>query len=180
LRAATITEKRYQRQPRAGPGDPPHTNRRYKRCTKYRRCGASATARCPRDKPSRGFAVSRSEPVERETGGPTQASRLKSLPAGGWAGTDLNRRRRTPADLQSAPFGHSGTDPGTRNFTRSRRPGREQLLLHLAHGVAGQIVYQHDPARPLVHRQSPGHELAQVVSGDARRHHETHHGLAEV
>ena len=32
-----------------------------------------------------------------------------------WAGKDLNLRRRTPADLQSAPFGHSGTDPCRRH-----------------------------------------------------------------
>src|SRR3990172_2185648 len=30
---------------------------------------------------------------------------------GWWRGEDLNLRRRTPADLQSAPFGHSGTPP---------------------------------------------------------------------
>lgn len=28
-----------------------------------------------------------------------------------WAGLDSNQRRRKPAELQSAPFGHSGTDP---------------------------------------------------------------------
>ena len=28
-----------------------------------------------------------------------------------WAGKDLNLRRHSPADLQSAPFGRSGTDP---------------------------------------------------------------------
>ena len=30
-----------------------------------------------------------------------------------WAGLDSNQRRRKPADLQSAPFGHSGTYPIT-------------------------------------------------------------------
>ncbi len=30
-----------------------------------------------------------------------------------WAGLDSNQRRRKPADLQSAPFGHSGTYPLT-------------------------------------------------------------------
>ena len=29
-----------------------------------------------------------------------------------WRGTDSNHRRYKPADLQSAPFGHSGTPPG--------------------------------------------------------------------
>ena len=28
-----------------------------------------------------------------------------------WRGVDLNHRRRTPTDLQSVPFGHSGTPP---------------------------------------------------------------------
>jgi hypothetical protein len=28
-----------------------------------------------------------------------------------WRGLDSNQRRRTPADLQSAPFSHSGTPP---------------------------------------------------------------------
>ncbi len=28
-----------------------------------------------------------------------------------WRGEDLNLRRLTPADLQSAPFGHLGTPP---------------------------------------------------------------------
>src|SRR3989441_6886476 len=28
-----------------------------------------------------------------------------------WGGEDSNPRRRTPADLQSAPFGHLGTSP---------------------------------------------------------------------
>ncbi len=28
-----------------------------------------------------------------------------------WAGLDSNQRRRKPADLQSAPFGHFGTYP---------------------------------------------------------------------
>src|SRR5438128_6582533 len=28
-----------------------------------------------------------------------------------WGGEDLNPRRRLPADLQSAPFGHLGTSP---------------------------------------------------------------------
>jgi hypothetical protein len=28
-----------------------------------------------------------------------------------WGRMDSNHRRHTPADLQSAPFGHSGTPP---------------------------------------------------------------------
>src|SRR5436305_9138235 len=34
-----------------------------------------------------------------------------SRPGEWWGGEDLNPRRRTPADLQSAPFGHLGTSP---------------------------------------------------------------------
>ncbi len=32
-----------------------------------------------------------------------------------WGGKDSNLRRRTPTDLQSVPFSHSGTSPPTRN-----------------------------------------------------------------
>jgi uncharacterized protein YajQ (UPF0234 family) len=37
--------------------------------------------------------------------------RLRETRSTWWAGLDSNQRRRTPADLQSAPFGHLGTDP---------------------------------------------------------------------
>lgn len=37
-----------------------------------------------------------------------------------WAGLDSNQRRRKPADLQSAPFGHFGTYP--------RRGKNERLI----------------------------------------------------
>ena len=37
-----------------------------------------------------------------------------------WGGEDLNPRRRTPADLQSAPFGHLGTSPNPP--ARAERP----------------------------------------------------------
>ena len=33
------------------------------------------------------------------------------LSEGWWRGEDSNLRRRSPADLQSAPFGRSGTPP---------------------------------------------------------------------
>src|SRR3989442_6973887 len=36
---------------------------------------------------------------------------LPGRPRKWWGGEDLNPRRRTPADLQSAPFGHLGTSP---------------------------------------------------------------------
>jgi hypothetical protein len=34
-----------------------------------------------------------------------------------WRGIDSNNRRLTPADLQSAPFGHSGTTPKQETLT---------------------------------------------------------------
>src|SRR6516164_10294421 len=51
--------------------------------------------------------------------------RLRSFPlhAGWWRGKDSNLRRHKPADLQSAPFGHSGTSPGHPHSRRSRRAG---------------------------------------------------------
>jgi hypothetical protein len=36
---------------------------------------------------------------------------MKSAATLKWAGLDSNQRRRKPADLQSAPFGHFGTYP---------------------------------------------------------------------
>ncbi len=39
-----------------------------------------------------------------------------------WAGLDSNQRRRKPADLQSAPFGHSGTYPFTDLAEVPQRP----------------------------------------------------------
>src|SRR6266498_2165345 len=54
-----------------------------------------------------------------------------------WGGEDSNPRRHTPADLQSAPFGHLGTSPNlpacerasskTTNTTRKRWRWREDL-----------------------------------------------------
>jgi hypothetical protein len=38
---------------------------------------------------------------------PRSVTGLKAM----WAGLDSNQRRRKPADLQSAPFGHFGTYP---------------------------------------------------------------------
>ena len=42
-----------------------------------------------------------------------------------WRGLDSNQRRRAPADLQSAPFSHSGTPPHVSN----RRVGNRRALL---------------------------------------------------
>src|SRR5262245_20811875 len=41
-----------------------------------------------------------------------------------WRGKDSNLRRRTPADLQSAPFGRSGTPPRHDPAPGACRPGR--------------------------------------------------------
>src|SRR6267378_4276630 len=46
-----------------------------------------------------------------------------------WGGEDLNPRRRTPADLQSAPFGHLGTSPNPPAV-----PGNSSKKLALAGG----------------------------------------------
>src|SRR5438552_9999612 len=46
-----------------------------------------------------------------------------------WGGEDLNPRRRTPADLQSAPFGHLGTSPNP-----PAAPGNSSKKLALAGG----------------------------------------------
>ena len=40
-----------------------------------------------------------------------------------WAVMDSNHRRRTPADLQSAPFGHSGNYPCFENRSHTLRVG---------------------------------------------------------
>ena len=39
-----------------------------------------------------------------------------------WRGKDSNLRRHTPADLQSAPFGHSGTTPWSCSQESNLRP----------------------------------------------------------
>src|SRR5262245_61517272 len=46
----------------------------------------------------------------RPTARPAPTSRPPTTPRW-WRGEDLNPRRRSPADLQSAPFGHLGTSP---------------------------------------------------------------------
>src|SRR6266568_5299636 len=48
-----------------------------------------------------------------------QLSYARAPRAPEWWGKDSNLRRLTPADLQSAPFGHSGTPPRRQ---RSRPP----------------------------------------------------------
>ena len=56
-------------------------------------------------------------------------------PRGGarrWWRMDSNHRRRSPADLQSAPFSHSGTPPDAsavagRNFTKEAQSWRQDL-----------------------------------------------------
>ena len=48
-------------------------------------------------------------------------SRSPLHPQNWWRGEDSNLRRHTPADLQSAPFGHSGTSP--QQILNSNTPG---------------------------------------------------------
>ena len=50
-----------------------------------------------------------------------------------WARMDSNHRRRKPADLQSAPFGHSGTCPfkiRAEDGTQTRDPQLGRLMLY--------------------------------------------------
>src|SRR5881628_2494516 len=47
-----------------------------------------------------------------------------------WGGEDLNPRRRTPADLQSAPFGHLGTSPNPP--ARDENPSNLKCIARLA------------------------------------------------
>ena len=56
----------------------------------------------------RGSATAR--PTRTSPRPPTSRPGL-AAPLQWWGGEDLNPRRRTPADLQSAPFGHLGTSP---------------------------------------------------------------------
>ena len=57
------------------------------------------------------------------------------LPQIKWAKMDSNHRRRKPADLQSAPFGHSGTCPTefqkrAEDGTQTRDPQLGRLMLY--------------------------------------------------
>ena len=58
-----------------------------------------------------------------------------------WRGEDSNLRRHKPADLQSAPFGHSGTSPllKLRQHHESRSPdlNRPATGYKLRHGLIG-------------------------------------------
>ena len=45
---------------------------------------------------------------------------IQNSKLGWWAGLDSNQRRRKPADLQSAPVGHFGTDPSLSYRLRQR------------------------------------------------------------
>src|SRR2546426_158903 len=51
-------------------------------------------------------------------------------PARGWVGEDLNPRRRTPADFQSAPFGPLGTSPNPP--ARDENPSNLECMARLA------------------------------------------------
>src|SRR5271168_4889059 len=87
-----------------------------------------------------------------------------------WRGEDSNLRRRTPADLQSAPFGHSGTSPlrkRSRNQSRwadlNRQPtDYKSVALPLSY-IGPRIVNQFNYAR------SSGVSSALVSSGLVRR-----------
>ena len=58
------------------------------------------------------FAVNRCRNRGQSRGRTPQPLRKwRKTAVGWWRGLDSNQRRRTPADLQSAPFSHSGTPP---------------------------------------------------------------------
>ena len=85
-----------------------------------------------------------------------------------WRGLDSNQRRRTPADLQSAPFSHSGTPPHSRSSHPGRPLGPSDRAGLLPNRVACQrsrSKYVHPWARTLgspgtcVYR-SPHHETS--------------------
>ena len=73
-----------------------------------------------------------------------------------WEVMDSNHRRRTPADLQSAPFGHSGNFPcfaplprGIRFARLSRRNWLVSLgcaLFHFADPALGRLSFYRRPA----------------------------------
>ena len=77
-----------------------------------------------------------------------------------WAGLDSNQRRRTPAELQSAPFDRSGTDPccaGADGRTRTdNRRFTKPLLCQLSYvgvsnkppcGGTGKYNMRHGPCQ---------------------------------
>ncbi len=70
-----------------------------------------------------------------------------------WRGKDSNLRRLMPADLQSAPFGHSGTPPlcfGCFFFLASRAGDRTRTDdLLLTRQLLYQLSYASDPAAAL-------------------------------
>src|SRR5262249_3745685 len=64
-----------------------------------------------------------------------------------WRGKDSNLRRHTPADLQSAPFGHSGTSPFA-------SPGNSGLAQ--AQGEQAKRESAHEVNRAIARFSSPG------------------------
>src|SRR5256886_2826148 len=76
------------------------------------------------------------------------------LPRLEWRGEDSNLRRHTPADLQSAPFGHLGTSPhmASRRASRwsesNRRPADYK-------SAALPLSYIGGPGRPIARPRPP-------------------------
>ena len=77
---------------------------------------------------------------------PLSYSRPHALPVAArvsewWRGEDLNPRRRAPADLQSAPFGHLGTSPLGREAPQKPSVHRRgaRLVTIVLPGIAGLL-----------------------------------------
>ena len=75
-----------------------------------------------------------SEPRAPRSGHPRRYP-CKRGPLQWWGGEDLNPRRRTPADLQSAPFGHLGTSPNLPARDESFLVAKRSSTLALAGGI---------------------------------------------
>ena len=62
-----------------------------------------------------------------------------------WRGLDSNQRRRAPADLQSAPFSHSGTPPGRARGLDQSPAAVNECLPRSCSGVA--LLCRSSPSR---------------------------------
>jgi hypothetical protein len=76
-----------------------------------------------------------------------------------WRGLDSNQRRREPADLQSAPFGHLGTPPHAL-LRLSSRVWLAKSSFHSSRGRRGDsnpgpTDYKSVALPPELHRQTP-------------------------
>ncbi len=68
-----------------------------------------------------------------------------------WGGEDSNLRRLTPTDLQSVPFGRSGTSPGTTmlNTTSKKALFKFRLELHINLSISLWFIAKMEPPKGL-------------------------------